>query len=103
MYRTLIIAITAAVLVLACNGSVQSPKSQVKQCLFDTECMSSQRCSREKDNVMGVCVDKVAALPADASTTTTTGADPVQPAPAPAPAPGPAPAPVQPQPGDIQL
>jgi len=95
-----------AIALLACNGNtVQSPTAQVKQCLFDTECMSSQRCSREKDNLMGVCVDKVAAQPADPSgTTTITGADSadgVPPLPPPAPS-ATTPA-VQPQPGDISL
>lgn len=91
----------------ACNGNtVQSPTSQVKQCLFDTECMSTQRCAREKDNLMGVCVDKVAAQPGDGSIGTgavtsapsTAGPDGSDAAPIPPPAPT-----MKPQPGDINL
>ncbi len=92
-----------ALLVLACNGNtVQSPTSQAKQCFFDTECMSSQRCSRAKDNLMGLCVDKVAAQPADG----TVGSGVVTSAPADASTPGTSPPPaatIQPQPGDISL
>ncbi len=87
-----------AVLVLACNGNtVQSPTAQAKQCFFDTECMSSQRCSRAKDNLMGLCVDKVAVQPGDGSVGTgfVTSASPDASAP---PA-----ATIQPQPGDISL
>jgi hypothetical protein len=92
-----------ALLLAACNGNtVQSPTSQVKQCLFDTECMSSQRCSREKDNLMGICVDKVAAQPGDGAAATTTTGAPGADGSAPGSAPPPAPA-IQPQPGDISL
>ena len=109
MKRTIGIGATVsfALLAFACNGNtVQTPTSQVKQCLFDTECMSSQRCSREKDNLMGFCVDKVAAQPVDGTATppTTTGAPGTPGADGSTTGAPPAPAPtIQPQPGDINL
>jgi hypothetical protein len=78
----------------ACNGPASSPTSRAKQCFFDPECISSQRCLRKTDDIMGVCVDRG---PSDAE-----GGAPAQSVAPSGPADGGAPSPA-PQPGEIAL
>jgi hypothetical protein len=103
--RVLAVLSFVALFPLGCKGGAESPTPQAKQCLFDTECMSSQRCQRERDDLMGFCVDKNP-QGVDAGQEQVAPAPPPLPSGPPVPPGGSSPPPSQnlpPQPGDISL